>query len=145
MNTPEQVRSKVAAHAERFTAQERQADKSVTWEIIHRIENAWRDRTTKERTSNRRAVLLYCFGVDSTKSLTHGQILALRQWTLFSPDAEAELHAVLEARLLEAGQLPMPVPLEPEQRERMKAALWGYEDEQAASPPAGHETRASGG
>ena len=128
MNQPEQVKSKIETHAARFKAEGAQADKSVTWEVIHDMENAWRDRPTKERTSNRRAVLVYLFGLDSTKSLTHAQILALRQWMLHSHDREAELHAVLEARLVEAGQghLPLP-PMEPEQRKRDLAALFPYD------------------
>lgn len=129
MFTPEQVHGKITAHTARFKAQDRQADKSVTWEVIHRMENAWRDRPVKERTSNRRAALMYLFGLDSTKSLTHAQLLALRQWLLFSPDYEAELHAVLEARLIEAGQGALPLmEMDPGLRERMKAALWGYEE-----------------
>jgi len=104
MHTPEQVRSKIAIHTGRFSAEGRQADKSVTWEVIHNMENAWRDRPVKERTRNRRTVLQYLFELDSTKSLTHAQLLALRQWMLFSPDREAELHSVVHAALLEAGQ-----------------------------------------
>ncbi len=130
MNQPEQIISKLQAHAARFQAAGAQADKSVTWEVIHRIENAWRDRPGKERTSNRRSVLMFCFGLDSTKSLTHAQLLALRQWMLKSPDAEAELHAVLEARLIQAGQAPLPLPaMEPDVRARTKAALYGYDSE----------------
>jgi hypothetical protein len=132
VNTPGDVRSKIAHHTGRFSANEAQADKSVTWEVIHDMENAWRDRPVKERTSNRRAVLMYLFGLDSTKSMTHAQILAVRQWMRLSPDREAELHAVLEARLVEAGQghLPLP-PMAPEQRKRDLAALFPYDEELA--------------
>ena len=109
MNTHEQVRSKLAHHAAQAEQTGTPPGKAVTWEIIHDMENAWRTEPVKVRTANRRACLRYLFGVDSTKQLTPWQIAAMRVWMLSSPDREAELHAVLKAALVAAGQLAIDI------------------------------------
>lgn len=107
VNTPEQVREKLHKHAANYRLENYRAFKETAWEVIHDMENAWRDRPVKIRVANRRSVLAYLFGVDSTKKLDDGQLGALLKWMRHSPDREAELRLVLRAALVEAGQAEM--------------------------------------
>lgn len=109
MNNPEQVRQKIKFHTGRLRAERYQTPESTTWEVIHDMENAWRSLPVKQRVANRRSILLFLFGVDSTKQLDAAEIGALLKWMRHSPDREAELHAVLKAALVRAGQVELAI------------------------------------
>lgn len=73
----------------------------------------------KDATEKRHSVLMYIWGIDSTKKLTAGQILAHRKhlnWTQdsggdWNPDdlAVKEVRAMYKARLKELGQEELPI------------------------------------
>lgn len=76
---------------------------------LHRVHGEDRKVTDDQRHS----ILMYLFGVDSSKALTRGQCSALMRWLKPTDDpsiVSMELAACLNARILELGQMELLFP-----------------------------------
>ena len=110
---PEQIRAKIRWHAARYEAERHTIGRETVWSVIAGIEDAWRPGLpVKQRVANRRQILTYLFGVDSTKLLSDFQIAAVHKWLTAGGATHDEIRAMLRAALVEAGQVEFSLPLE---------------------------------